>query len=796
MTTSRAARIPLAIGWGLVSIILLALLTSCTRESDHIDLVEVPPPSGGKASALTRLEPPSEDEAGAMVAASHAHLYIRPTGADRWQRRSVSWPSDVRSPGRPPTEGLSPPNSSFNFPQSTRLTSRAGHVWMLTRPQVNQGPVLMVGRDGGKTWELAPLPPFYQRRNPGARDGTARSSADLTQIDTRTPLRLSNHGRHGLYLLDGHRVWRAIFEEDEASTIDEWKPLDLSGIEPHEVPTGQSFPSVIRNYLPATEHRPFELLTVFGERLYVYRRPRESERWILVSTLPAIDRALFGYTGTDLVYLLSPETLYRTTERGERWEGLPLSRSVTQSEITTATFLGEPDEPDGERERPGLPTVLLGTEAGSIYRSRYQQDEPNQDVWELVRPPDPDRRTIAHLATSPDGESVWASTRGVGLLRSTDGGDTWTRASRGLRASQPLDIAIGDSGALMLGTEAGLFRLTGAPEEGHWSQLHGRASSALERTRGSGRTFSGTFGGAIVSEAADGPVTPGRREDETPEQGPPPLFQPWSAPSLLLPASAVFSIRERPDSEDIFAWTHQRGLLHSSDAGISWWHVPLNPGLLSTLQQSAVTNFIVGRGERMYLTSHSLDRPSTPVRLWRSSNDGETWRSVYTFSESFPGVPLLLRRTPRQSSGTLYLGYGDRLARSIDGGDGWRDLEGPWERGRIYAYDVERRRQTLVYNTRHASHLALLSNLEGTNDPEVRTYQLHWPGRSDLRRPDVRHVIRHQQFVYVTTPSHIFAGVFPEERVQVPHAPTIITTLLFVLAITGLSFWYLRIEPE
>jgi photosystem II stability/assembly factor-like uncharacterized protein len=791
MTRPRSQHPSTSWAWRLVAPCLLLLsLVGCTRESHRVDLVEVPTPPGGNVSTLARLDPDAEGEPASLVATSPSHLYVRPENGSRWEARSIPWPDRILSPGRPPTAGISPPRASFNFPRSTRLTTYEGRIWMLTRPRADRGPVLMVGHDAARSWSLAPLPPFYRRRSPIDR-GNDSDSIDLTRIDTRTPPRLSNHGRHGLYLLDGHRIWRAVFEEDAPKTLRRWQPLDLSGLQPHEGPAGRDFPSVIRNYLPATEDRPFELLTVFGERLYVYRRQKGAERWILVSTLPAIDRQLFGYAGTDLVYLLSPETLYRTTDRGERWTGLPLSRDLNRSEITTAAFLDEPDDPDAAPERPGLPTVLLGTDTGSIYRSQYERQNEAEDVWEPVRPPDPDGRAITHLVASPGGRDVWASTEGLGLLRSTDGGRNWSRASRGFRATRPLDLAIGSHGAPLLGTESGLFRLTGAPEEGHWSRLHGRASSALVRRREPNRIFTGTFGGAIVSEAADGPVVPGRKDAPSPRM-PPPLFQPWSAPTLPLPASAVLSIRERPNAETLFAWTHQQGLLTSSDDGVSWWHTPLNPGLLSTLRRSVVTNFVVGRGRHMYLTSHSLDRSSTPARLWRSSNDGETWHSVHTFSDSFPGAPFLLRRAARPVGNTLYFAHGDRLARSTNAGDSWTELQGPWTGGRIYAYAVEDDRQTLVYNTRNATRIAFLSDVADTRRPDIRSYQLDWPAQSELHRPNVRRVVRHQRFVYVATSSSLFAGIIPEQRVQVPNAPTIIVTLLFMLAVTGASFWYLR----
>jgi hypothetical protein len=100
-------------------------------------------------------------------------------------------------------------------------------------------------------------------------------------------------------LLGANHIWRAIFTDGEASESDDnssefstWERIAISLTDVLGSAAPTTFPKVVRNFLPATDDRPYDLLTVFGDRLYIYRRHQKNNRWILVSTLPTIDVAL------------------------------------------------------------------------------------------------------------------------------------------------------------------------------------------------------------------------------------------------------------------------------------------------------------------------------------------------------------------------------------------------------------------------------------------------------------------------------------------------------------------------
>jgi hypothetical protein len=203
-----------------------------------------------------------------------------------------------------------------------------------------------------------------------------------------------------------------------------------------------------------------------------------------------------------------------------------------------------------------------------------------------------------------------------------------------------------------------------------------------------------------------------------------------------------------------------------------------------------ITNFIVDHGQRMYLTSHDFAGSDSP-QLWHSYDNGESWHAVYSFSSGHAHVPLLLERGADAPTETLYLGHGGRLAASNDGGTSWTDIEGPWEGGTIRSMRLDGKRQSVVYNDRHASRVVLGPDVQNP-DAQRQGYTLRWPDTSAGPKTELRDAVVFQQFVYAVTGSDIYAGSLPEGTDQLPHAPLIIATFIVLFFIAMLSFLYLR----
>jgi photosystem II stability/assembly factor-like uncharacterized protein len=754
--------------------VALAGVFGCGERPSRMAMTQVPPPPGGSVIGLQTLE---VEETTHLIGVAKESLWVRDAAEGGWTRRAVEWPTQIEATGLSPLGSLSNEAEPANVPAHQLITTHQGRIWLLARPDPQGPPRLMVSADAGRNWQLVSLPRTYRREDPSQGAAPARPG-------TRT-LRLMDHADQGLYLLDPSHLWRARFADGGDGLVQTWDALDVSEVvaRPAGRPRGtrdNDAPRTLRNYLPATESRPFELVTVFQERLYVYRRHIKSDRWILVGTLPTIDRELLAVPGSGTVYMAAPEAIYRSPEFGEQWQRLTITKPLNRTPSLRAVALKPPGE------SPGLATLIAGTDRGGIFRS-----QDGGDTWRRVHDADPDRRGITGVVADPHAQTRdhwWASTAGIGVLRSNDDGVSWSESNNQLRATHPLDIAIGAKGEFMVGTEAGLFRLTGAPAEGNWDSFHGRATSSVHFDASTSRILSGTLGGAIVTKAPDGELTVSEVGMAPTDEAP--LYQPWQASQAADAASAILSIKRRPNSRDLFAWSRQRGLLVSTDGGVSWRRSTLNTALVSALEHSVITNFIVDHGQRMYLTSHDFAGSDSP-QLWHSYDNGESWHAVYSFSSGNAHVPLLLERGADDPTEMLYLGHGGQLAASKDGGTSWTNIEGPWEGGTIRSMRLDGNRQSVVYNDRHASRVVLGPDVQNP-DAERLGYTLRWPDSSAGPKTELRDAVVFQQFVYAVTGSDIYAGSLPEGTDQLPHAPLIIATFIVLFFIAMLSFLYLR----
>lgn len=761
--------------WVGVALWLVAATAAagCTEEAEKIHLHRVPPPAGGAAKSISILQDGEETR---VVAPVRDSVFSRKPSRDRWEGQTAVWPEGWKQTAASPLAGVRWTSDSFNFPSNQRFLTYDGRIWMLTYHQPSRQPKLLVSDDRGGSWSTVELPERHRRSSeasPTSEDG------QLSRMGARVPVRLTaRQGR--LYLLDKNRVWRAEFDDEAPESLETWEEVGVSEIDVLGANTSTALPTVVRNYLPPSEKRNYELLTVFGDRLYVYRRHRDNDEWLLVSTLPTVDLELRAPSGTEMVYLLAPEALYRSADRGERWEKSTLTRTPGSNPRNRAVaFVRQPDAPD-----VAPPAILVGTRRGTIYRS-----SDGGTSWSEVRSGDADGRSITGLVAEPDSDRVWASTDGLGVLVSQDRGTSWRTSNSNLRGTRPLAIERGLNDELVLGTRPGLFRLTGAPEDGHWNRLHDRATSAIAVDREFSRVVSGTIGGSLVTDRGSGEPVVSNAVAVGEEA---PLFQPRTAPVSIRRERAILDIEARPGTEELFAWSHERGVTVSPDGGLNWKRKRLNPALSSALQGSLIQNVLAGRDDNLYLASRQFDIRS-PDQFWHSANDGETWRAVTSFPTTSTRQPVLLRRSASTSTDALFLARGDTLTRSTDGGESWKKISGPWESGTIRAYRVDSQGHTVVFNVPRASRVAF-SKEPAVDRSAFESYTLVWPDGSVGPRSGIRQTLRIGQIHYLMLDGEVYAGTIPQGETQLPNAPAIIAMLAFTFLLAAGSFWYLRFQ--
>ncbi|MFW5966623.1 MAG: hypothetical protein ACOCV2_03845, partial [Persicimonas sp.] len=650
-------------------------------------------------------------------------------------------------------------------------------LWMALGAADADGIHLLVSEDEGRQWELVELPETLGGEDDDERDEDAARNALVPPQTARhysgRP-RLLNHGEAGLYLTDGAGLWRLA-----ASAIDSkgspWERIDLTDVEWDREPESQSLPTLLRNYIPAGGERSFEVATVLRDELFVFRRDVPSEPWRQIATLDSADRQLLALPGSERLVMVTADGVYLSEDEGEDWDNIE-PPGLPQENARGVAIEALPVEDSAE------PVLLLAADNGALYRSENLGVE-----WNEVREPNGDRGVVTDLTHEHDSSRVWASTSGAGILRSPDGGRNWQTFNDNLEATRPYDIEVDEDDTLLLGSDAGLFRLIGRPTQDNWQMLHDRASTTVQVHPESGAIIVGTTNGGLVRLQADGQSS-AAEADPNDDSGDI-VYQPSRLRGLDLPPRAIATIEARPDSRHIFAWTLREGPRASVDGGQSWTRMPLNDAFLTALEGASLSNFTTDFGQRVYLVSRSFS-DDAPTQLWRSYNDGETWHAVSSFERGGSREELFIERNAEYAPEVLFLAHGDRLAKSLDGGNSWRNLTGPWEDGRILQYEVRGEEHLLVVDQRHSLQLMRVTNTD-QDHPDVTTYELEWFDRGPPR-DDLRGLAVDDERIYLSTSATVLTGSLPTDQPQLPDGLALIVTLTSTFALVVLAYIVLQ----
>lgn len=766
----------LALGLSSVAVLaIVAAVTGCAEEKTSIDLAEVPMPEGGSVYTVAVLDGPDRLD---LVAPSHAGIFVHRNDTGPWQRVEPNWPSQLPQQQSAPLHALGAPGASRHAAHDELFCAHGDRLWMVTEAPGAQENRLLTSSDAGRSWQLVELPDDAETgAQPDAadaqKDSSSRPPSTLAGDKPRRPaahVRLLDRGEQGLFLINSSHLWQIDAPPGEPLGDKLFRPISLEGIEADKA--HPALPQVLRHYLPASPSRPFEVMTVLRDKLGVYRRRADQKSWEKVAEVARADRELVAVPTSQTLLMLTPSGLLTSGDEAETWKPITLPR-LTQSDAQGVAL----DVLPPADEAP--PVVLLSLESGGVYRSVDMGEQ-----WSEVRPPDADQRTITGFTHSARRNRVWASTRGSGVLRSLDRGQTWHQINDELRATRAFDIGVDDNGGFLLGSDAGLFRLVGTPRDGNWQMLQNRSTTAIHVEASSGVILNGTASGAIVRLEPNGKTTtaeaaPFDRLDEI-------AYQPMRFRGVELPARAIVQIEARPESSQVFAWSTRQGPLTSLDGGVSWTRLTLNPAFRSALEGSYLSNFTTDFDERMYLVTHALSETS-PTQLWRSYNNGETWHAVSSFARDERRTGIYVARSAAYPPEVLFMAHRNRFAKSLDGGNSWTDIPGPWSEGQVLLYQLDGRDHLLVVDARHTVNLLRVSGLD-EDSPAIRAYDLKWPEAERTHKDDLRRLVMQDGRVFAATPSGLLTGLLPDGQQKLPDGLAIILTIVSILVLTSIGF--------
>ncbi len=752
----------------------------CAEEDNLIDLDSIERAPGGNLAPVVSLE---TDDSEFLVVPFGNELFVRESEEPRWNVVRASWPSRIDEPGLGVYEVASSVGRDAQTMSHQYFTEFDGMLWTVALPAATEQPRLLRSEDLGRTWREVGFPRSLHKQGAGTQPAKASLNPQIRLMTTESDL----------YLIGGAEVWRLMdYGERRNGTDSEqtrWESVTLDGVSldsADDSPEGEeveqrsrrerALPRSIRHYQAAETSHPYELLTIYGRHLEIYRRDEGEEQFQRVSTLDALDSDLAREPDGDSIFLVDSELLYRSHDRGETWDELEVySDSLAPEKYRQIEIFEE------ERAETGTAIWLMG-EKGSLWLS-----ENDGEGWDELMERDPDGRRVTGLIQRQGGDVLWASTAGRGMLRSEDRGVHWSEANTGLRAGRSFRASLTGDRRMYVGTDSGLYERSTQGRVDDWSRVDDRAISAFWRRPEDHRLVSGTVGGGILIEAGAGEQT---SSEAAPLGGSDQVaFAPPHLAGMVFPRTAIITIRPRPDSRDVVAWSHRKGPMISNDEGESWRRMQLGEAFLNALDSAVISSFLAMPDQTYFVVTRSR-RSDEPTQLWRSVDGGRTWQATYSMMESSGETPLQLEQLPDHDEGLL-MAHGSRVAVSTDRGETWSPIAGPWESGVVIGITVDGGEVAVAINAGHSTEIVWVTDLlQGGRI--IQQYRLDWPPTRGLHadRPLDLEVLGDE--VLLHEGSRIYSGQLPRRRTGGPTNVSFVVAVGVLILLITMAFGVLR----
>ena len=380
----------------------------------------------------------------------------------------------------------------------------------------------------------------------------------------------------------------------------------------------------------------------------------EKPKITAIAFTPNNDRIIIGDEGGNL---------YSSRDRGQNWQQLA---TVGRSAVRTIAV-----SPNYGRDR----SLWLGTERGI-----WQTADGGQSFQPAVR--GMGKRSVMSLAISPNYQAdrtLWASTWHEGVFRSTDGGASWNRQSRGLKQHSQADTKLyksphfsdlkisptfSEDRTLLLAGFDGVFKSTDGG--GSWRDLNiGKGAMSIrniavspnyqrDRTVAISTIYQGVY---LSQDGGDSwqAINHGLATDPLLKQN-----------LIAETGDLIFSPNyERDRTILASAWG---GMSKTTNAG-KLWHKFWVPKSLRRDNYMAVSpNF--ARDRTVYLVT-------LPGKIIQSTNGGKHFTLVGDLNAQAVFIPSLVISPNFERDRTLYLGnFTGGVYKSVDAGSTWQLLEG------------------------------------------------------------------------------------------------------------------------
>ncbi|MSO87847.1 MAG: hypothetical protein EXQ71_10065 [Acidimicrobiia bacterium] len=300
----------------------------------------------------------------------------------------------------------------------------------------------------------------------------------------------------------------------------------------------------------------------------------------------------------------------------------------------------------------------------AIVRESLLKSDDGGDTWtRLVRGLD-NRFQLRAVEVSPQNKQVlFLGSRGDGIYRSSDGGQTWANRSRGLPTLdvRSLSISPGSSDNLFATIETNGVPTVVRTEDGglSWSTVSDAgAASVIE--------FANDDPEVVLSGSEGGPVRMSRDGGST-----------WRKIADFPGSGGITAIVASPNTSgghSIFVATHDKGLFHSTDDAQSF--EPVGTGITdaSIVSVAVSPHFAVDQTLWVSTWSTGVFTSGDGGASWSDEVDGLTTNRQADLLGRSQFGPLRVSNTTVGIRPILFLGAFEGLFRSSDAGM-WQELE-------------------------------------------------------------------------------------------------------------------------
>jgi photosystem II stability/assembly factor-like uncharacterized protein len=273
---------------------------------------------------------------------------------------------------------------------------------------------------------------------------------------------------------------------------------------------------------------------------------------------------------------------------------------------------------------------------------------------------------ILALAIDPvTSSTLYAATAAPGIFKSTDGGATWKALDTGIPANTYVgSLAIDPANPSRIFFSASVSQPPGPPAAAIFRSVDGgetwNASGGLTTGAGIASLAISSTAPSVVYALLNGP--PAAEILKSGDGG-----ETWNTVSAGLPAGAsIRSLAIAPQSSStlyiavFFSFAEAGGVLKSTDGGLTWKTVqtgfPANTPIQSVVidpVSSSILYLIVDQG------------------IYKSADGGTTWTRS---SQGLTTIEVQTLATNGTDPATLYIGAGNQIFKTIDGGASWTGL--------------------------------------------------------------------------------------------------------------------------